>query len=79
MVLLTFIFLLALALSFTILMLGTRATASSKSAQVRLTTIRRSIQAKQSGTNGVELETAGEDEFYARLGILLERCTPTAA
>ena len=73
MVLLTLTFLLALTLSFTILMLGTRATASSKSAQVRLTTIRRSIQAKQSGTNGVELETAGEDEFYARLGILLER------
>ena len=73
MVLPTLTFLLALALSFTILMLGTRATASSKSAQVRLTTIRRSIQAKQSGTSGAELETAGEEEFFARLGIVLER------
>jgi tight adherence protein B len=73
MVLLTLTFLLALALSFTILMLGTRATASSKSAQVRLTTIRHSIQAQQSGTRGAELESAGEEDSVARLGIFLER------
>ena len=73
MVLLTLTFMLTLALSFPILMVGMRATASSKSAQVRLTTIRHSIQAKQSGTSGADLETAGEDGFFARLGILLER------
>jgi tight adherence protein B len=73
MVLPTLTFLVALALSFSILMLGTRATASSKSAQVRLTTIRHSIQVQQSGISGSELETDGEEDFVARLGIMLER------
>ena len=50
--LLTITFLLTLSISFTILMRSMRATASSKSAQVRLTTIRHSIQAQKSGTSG---------------------------
>jgi hypothetical protein len=57
--LLTITFLLTLSISFTILMRSMRATASSKSAQVRLTTIRHSIQAQKSGTSGAELEAAG--------------------
>jgi tight adherence protein B len=40
---------------------------------VRLTTIRHSIQAQKSGTSGAELEAAGEENFFARLDILLER------
>jgi len=71
--LLTITFLLTLSISFTILMRSMRATASSKSAQVRLTTIRHSIQAQKSGTSGAELEAAGEENFLARLDILLER------
>ncbi len=71
--LLTITFLLTLSISFTILMRSMRATASSKSAQVRLTTIRHSIQAQKSGTSGAELEAAGEENFFVRLDILLER------
>ena len=71
--LLTITFLLTLSISFTILMRSMRATASSKSAQVRLTTIRHSIQAQKSGTSGAELEAAGEENFFARLDLLLER------
>jgi tight adherence protein B len=66
-------FLLALVLSFCILMLATRATASSKSAQVRLTTIRHSIQAQKSGTNGADLEAEGERNYVVRLGEFLQR------
>jgi len=66
-------FLLALVLSFCILMLATRATASSKSAQVRLTTIRHSIQAQKSGTNGADLEAEGERNYVVRLGDFLQR------
>jgi tight adherence protein B len=66
-------FLLALALSTTILMLGTRTAATSKSAQVRLTTIRHSIQAQKSGTNGAELEAEGERNYVVRLGEFLQR------
>jgi tight adherence protein B len=40
---------------------------------VRLTTIRHSIQAQKSGTSGAELEAAEEENFFARLDILLER------
>ena len=54
-------------------MLATRATASSKSAQVRLTTIRHSIQAQKSGTNGTELEAEGERNYVVRLGDFLQR------
>jgi tight adherence protein B len=71
--LLTITFLLTLLISFTILMRSMRPAASSKSAQVRLTTIRHSIQAQKSGTSGAELEAAGEENFFARLDILLER------
>jgi tight adherence protein B len=71
--LLTITFLLTLSISFSILMRSMRATASSKSAQVRLTTIRHSIQAQKSGTSGAELEAAGEENFFARLDHILER------
>jgi tight adherence protein B len=54
-------------------MLAMRPTASSKSAQVRLTTIRHSIQAQKSGTNGAELEAEGERNYVVRLGELLQR------
>ncbi|MGP8260412.1 MAG: type II secretion system F family protein [Acidobacteriaceae bacterium] len=66
-------FLLALLLSFAILMLGTRSTSSSKSAQVRLTTIRHSIQAQKSGIGGAELEAEGERNYVIRLGDFLQR------
>jgi tight adherence protein B len=66
-------FLLALVLSFSILMLATRPRSSSKSAQVRLTTIRHSIQTQKSGTNGAELEAEGERNYAVRLGDMLER------
>jgi tight adherence protein B len=69
----TITFLLALVLSFCILMLATRSTASSKSAQVRLTTIRHSIQAQKSGTNGADLEAEGERNYVVRLGDFLQR------
>ena len=71
--LLTITFLLALALSTTILMLGTRTAATSKSAQVRLTTIRHSIQSRKTGTSGAELEAEGERNVAARLSEVLER------
>jgi tight adherence protein B len=71
--LLTITFLLALALSYTILILSMRPAATSKSAQVRLTTIRHSIQFQKTGTSGAELETEGEQNFIARLSVLLER------
>ena len=71
--LLTITFLLALVLSFPILMLSVRSTGSSKSAQQRLTTIRHSIQAQKTGTSGAELEKDGQDDFTVRLGVLLER------
>jgi len=71
--LLTITFLLALTLSTTILMLGTRTAATSKSAQVRLTTIRHSIQSRKTGTSGAELEAEGERNVAARLSEVLER------
>ncbi len=71
--LLTFTFLIALVLSYTIVMLSTRPTASSKSAQVRLTTIQHSIQSQKSGTSGVELEVEKERDYTFRVGAFLER------
>jgi len=71
--LLTITFLLALTLSTTILMLGTRTAATSKSAQVRLTTIRHSIQSRKTGTSGAELEAEAERNVAARLSEVLER------
>jgi tight adherence protein B len=73
MVLLTITFLLTLVLSFIILMLGTRTTASSKSVQVRLSTIRHSIQAQKTGTNGVDLGADEERNYAIRLGVFLQR------
>jgi len=69
----TITFLLTLVLSFSILMLVTRPTASSKSAQVRLRTIRHSIQGQKSDMNGADLEAEGERNYAARLGEFLER------
>ena len=88
--LLTITFLLALALSYSILMLGTRTTASSKTVQVRLATIGRSIQSQKTGTNGVIIGADEERNYVIRLGVFLDathsgrssRCclfTPTAA
>jgi tight adherence protein B len=71
--LLTITFLLALALSYSILMLGTRTTASSKSVQVRLATIGRSVQAQKTDMNGVVIGTDEERNFVIRLGVFLER------
>ncbi len=71
--LLTITFLLALALSYSILMLGTRTTASSKSVQVRLATIGRSIQAQKTGTNGVIIGADEERNYVIRLGVFLQR------
>ena len=73
MVLLTITFLLTLMLSFIILMRGTRTTASSKSVQVRLATIRHSIQAQRTGTNGVDLGADEERNYVIRLGVFLQR------
>jgi len=69
----TITFLLALALSYSILMLGTRTTASSKSVQVRLATIGRSIQAQKTGTNGVIIGADEERNYVIRLGVFLQR------
>jgi tight adherence protein B len=69
----TITFLLALILSFAILMLGTRHTTSSKSAQVRLRTIRHSIHAHKAGTHEAELEAEGEGNLAASLGEYLKR------
>jgi len=69
----TITFLLALALSFSILMLGTHTTASSKTIQVRLATIRRSIQAQKTGMNGVDIGADEERNFVIRLGVFLQR------
>jgi tight adherence protein B len=71
--LLTITFLLALVLSYSILMLGTRTTASSKSVQVRLATIGRSIQAQKTGTNGVDMGADEERNYAIRLGVFLQR------
>jgi tight adherence protein B len=71
--LLTITFLLALALSYSILMLGTRTTASSKSVQVRLALIQRSILAKKTGTNGVVIGADEERNYVIRLGVFLQR------
>ncbi len=71
--LLTITFLLALALSYSILMLGTRTTASSKSVQVRLATIGRSIQSQKTGTNGVIIGADEERNYVIRLGVFLQR------
>jgi len=70
---LTITFLLAMVLSFSIVMLTTRPTASSKSAQVRLTAIRHSIQLQKSGTHGAELEAEGERNYVVCLDAFLER------
>ena len=71
--LLTITFLLALVLSYSILMLGTRTTASSKAVLVRLAIIQRSIQSLKTGTNGVYLGADEERNYVIRLGVFLQR------
>ena len=69
----TITFLIVLVFSFLILMLATRPTTSSKSAQVRLTTIRHSIQSHRPWTSEAELEAEGNQNFVVRLGDFLQR------
>jgi tight adherence protein B len=71
--LLTITFLLALVLSYSIFMLGTRTTASSKAVQVRLAIIQRAIQAQKTGTNGVDIGVDEERNYAIRLGVFLQR------
>ena len=70
---LTITFLLALLLSYSILMLGTRTTASSKAVLVRLAIIQRSIQSLKTGANGVYLGADEERNYVIRLGVFLQR------
>jgi tight adherence protein B len=62
-----------LVLSFSILMLSMRPRSSSKSAQVRLTTIRHSIQSHKAGSNGADLEADEERNYAVRLSAYMER------
>jgi tight adherence protein B len=71
--LLAITFVLALALSTIILMLATRPAGTSKQAQRRLVSIRRSVQAQRTGTERAELEQDGRRDYAARVGELLER------
>jgi tight adherence protein B len=73
MILPTITFLLTLVLSYSILMLGTRTTASSKCVQVRLATIGHSIRAQKTGTNGVDMGADEERNYAIRLGVFLQR------
>jgi len=70
---LSIVFLIALILSFVILMLGTRETTSSKSAQLRLRTIRHSIHVQKPGNRGAELEAEGDRNLVASIGDFLRR------
>jgi tight adherence protein B len=66
-------FLLALVLSYGILLLGTRTTATSKAVQVRLAIIQRPILAQKTGTNGVDIGVHEERNYVIRLGVFLQR------
>jgi tight adherence protein B len=66
-------FVLALGLSFIILMLATRPAGTSKQAKRRLVSIRRSVQAQRAGAEGVELEQPAQGDYAARVGELLQR------
>ena len=67
-------FVLAMALSFSILMFFMRPEASSKSTRQRLVTIQDSVRPHNAGTNGSELEQREQRTYSARLGLLLEPC-----
>jgi tight adherence protein B len=54
-------------------MLGTRTTASSKSVQMRLAIIQRSILSQKTGTNGVVIGADEERNYVIRLGVFLQR------
>jgi tight adherence protein B len=69
--LLTITFLLALSLSFFIVLLATRPGGAGKSAQQRLVHIRRPAREQKAGLEGAELETATRRDYTARLGKLL--------
>jgi tight adherence protein B len=70
--LLVLIFGLALGISFTILMLATRAASPSKSMQERLVTIRQPVRARKSDTAGAELEKVEQRDYAVRLGKFLQ-------
>jgi tight adherence protein B len=65
-------FVLALALSLTILLLATRPAGPSKSARQRLTSIRHSVNAQKAGVRDLELDQSDPD-LTTRLGDLLAR------
>jgi tight adherence protein B len=71
--LLAITFVLALALSSIILMLAMRPAGTSKQAQRRLVSIRRSVQAQRAGTERAELEQEGRRDYVVRVGELLEQ------
>jgi tight adherence protein B len=66
-------FVLALTLSFAILMLALRPAGPSKSAQQRLVGIRRSVLVRKAGIMGADLEAAAQRDLAMRLGDLLAR------
>jgi tight adherence protein B len=66
------IFVLALALSFTILMLATRPAPPSKSMQQRLVTIRQPVRFQKADTAGAELEKIEHRDYAVRLGKLIQ-------
>jgi tight adherence protein B len=66
-------FVLALALSFTILMLALRPEGASRSAQQRLLTIRHSVHVQSAAITGIELEQIQQRDCVRRLGEALER------
>ena len=70
--LLAITFLLALALSFTILMLLTRPAAPSKSTQKRLISIEHSVRSQPADADGSELK-AGQSDHAVPLGNFLKR------
>jgi tight adherence protein B len=71
--LLAITFVLALALSLTILLLATRPAGTSKSARQRLVSIRHSSHAQKTGNLDIELEQTQQRNYAARLGDLLAR------
>jgi tight adherence protein B len=71
--LLAITFFLTLTTSFAVIMLATRQTASSKSAQQRLVAIQQSIKINKTGSAGAVLQSAEPRDYAVRLGIFLER------
>jgi tight adherence protein B len=70
--LLILIFGLALALSFTVLMLATRPATPSKSMQERLVTIQQPVRSRKADTAGAELEKVEQRDYAVRLGNFIQ-------